>query len=289
MKTRTDFVSNSSSSSFVVACQKQYLKDIAKDLAKACTNKKDACHNKDLAKRNQRILDFCLNTFQLLFVGELLVKTNKTILTYDSFKKSFSSCGCGMSDDAIHREWEIYKKDLIDVKSGKINTSWLKREHELDEYDSLTDTIVHYKRTYVNNIVVSNGIMEYSMHRYNFPNGPDDDKTIKHRVDNIMKLAENKSKCDSRYDCFEEVEVYQITKSTLANTRELISLGHTVELADWENLDALEARIDHGDAIFYVRIAQSGDGYGDFYIYCEDDADGLDGVSGVEILTSECM
>ena len=85
------------------------------------------------------------------------------------------------------------------------------------------------------------------------------------------------------------IDVYQITKDTVDNTRNLISQGHRVDLDEWEDLDELEARLDGGDAIFYVRIAHSGDGLGDFYIYCDDGADGLDGVSGVEILTSDSL
>ena len=133
--------------------------------------------------------------------------------------------------------------------------------------------------------------MKSDFNRYHYSNGPDSEETIKERVQRIIDFAKDKVKRDllEVEEYFEAIEIYQITKDTIDNTRNLISQGYKVELEEWEDLDRLDAKLDSGESIFYVRIAHSGDGYGDFYIYCEDGADGIDGVSGIEVLTSDCL
>lgn len=285
MKARVDFVSNSSSSSFVVACKKEFLKDIAKDLARACVNKKDKYYDKELSKKNQCILDFCLKTFQLAFLGELLLETKEKTYSLDYFKKIYKK----MQATHAEEEWKRYKSQLDRIKTGKEIDFWIKKEYDLDEYDAMTDTAKHFEKIYAKNIIVSNGIMESSFNRYHYADGPDSEETIRERVERIVAFAKDKVKRDLHEveDCFEMVYIYQITKDTIDNTRNLIAQGYRVELEDWEDLDKLDAKLDSGESIFYVKIGHSGDGYGDFYIYCENGADGLDGVSGIEILTSD--
>ena len=291
MKTRTDFVSNSSSSSFVVACKKELLKDIAKDLARACVNKRDKYHDKELSKNNQCILDFCLKTFQLVFLGELLLETKEETYSLDYFKRIWAIPSKEMPTTYAEKEWKKYKSQLASIKSGKEKDYWVKKAYDLDEYDAMTDTAKHFEKVYAKDIVVSNGIMESNFNRYHFSNGPDSEETIRERVPRIIDFAKDKVKRDSleAEDCFETIDIYQITKDTIDNTRNLISQGYKVELEEWEDLDRLDAKLDSGESIFYVKIAHSGDGYGDFYIYCEDGADGIDGVSGIEVLASDCL
>ena len=276
MKTRTDFVSNSSSSSFVVACKKELLKDIAKDLARACVNKRDKYHDKELGKNNQCILDFCLKTFQLVFLGELLLETKEEIYSLDYFKHI---CAIPTTTNA-EEEWKRYKSILESIKSGKEKDSWVKKAYDLDEYDAETNTAKHFEKVYAKDIVVSNSVMESDFNRYHYSNGHDSEETIKERVQRIIDFAKDKVKRDllEVEEYFEAIEIYQITKDTIDNTRNLISQGYKVELEEWEDLDRLDAKLDSGESIFYVRIANSGDGHGDFYIYCEDGADGIDGV-----------
>ena len=287
MKTRTDFVSNSSSSSFVVACKKELLKEIAKDLARACVNKRDKYHDKELGKNNQCILDFCLKTFQLVFLGELLLETKEETYSLDYFKRIWAIPTTTNAEE----EWKRYKSILESIKSGKEKDSWVKKAYDLDEYDAETDTAKHFEKIYAKDIVVSNNTMKSDFNRYHYSNGPDSEETIKGRVQRIIDFAKDKVKRDSleAEEYFETIGIYQITKDTIDNTRNLILQGYKVELREWEDLDRLDAKLDSGESIFYVRIANSGDGYGDFYIYCEDGADGIDGVSGIEVLTSDCL
>ena len=291
MKTRTDFVSNSSSSSFVVACKKEFLKDITKDLARACMNKRDKCHDKELGKNNQCILDFCLKTFQLVFLGELLLETKEETYSLDYFKRIWAIPSKNMPTAYAEEAWKRYKNIVERVKSGKEKDSWAKKAYDLDEYDAETDTAKHFEKIYAKDIVVSNNTMKSDFNRYHYSNGPDSEETIKGRVQRIIDFAKDKVKRDSceAEDCFEAVDIYQITKDTIDNTRNLIAQGYKVELGEWEDLDRLDAKLDSGESIFRVRIAHLGDGYGDFYIYCEDGADGIDGVSGIEVLTSDSL
>ena len=291
MKTRTDFVSNSSSSSFVVACKKEFLKDITKDLARACMNKRDKCHDKELGKNNQCILDFCLKTFQLVFLGELLLETKEETYSLDYFKRIWAIPSKNMPTAYAEEAWKRYKNIVERVKSGKEKDSWAKKAYDLDEYDAETDTAKHFEKVYVKDIVVSNSVMESDFNRYHYSNGPDSEETIKGRVQRIIDFAKDKVKRDllEAEEYFETIDIYQITKDTIDNTRNLIAQGYKVELGEWEDLDRLDAKLDSGESIFHVRIAHLGDGYGDFYIYCEDGADGIDGVSGIEVLTSNSL
>lgn len=293
MKVRTSFVSNSSSCSYIVLCKRDFLNDIAKDLAKACTNKTDPYHDKDLAKKNQCILEFCLNTFQLAYLGNLVIETRKETYNFEYFKNIFAESNQDNVEERAKEEWERYKSDLNAVKNGKHDhTWWIGSAYGLDEYDAQTDTAIHYEKITARDIVVSNQIMESKFKRYSFSNNQNTPEDIKARVDKLVAYAKDAAKYDWHEDRnrIESPSIYQITKNTIDNTRDLLSCGYSIDFFEWEkDLDELEARLSNGDAIFYVRIANSGDGYGDFYIYCEDTADSIDGISGIELLASESL
>lgn len=281
MKVRCDFVSNSSSCSFVIACQSQYLDAIAKDIAKSCVGKKSSSQNKELVARNRRILDFCLNTYQLAFLGSLVTKTEKIIYNLDYF---IDLCDNNSTDG--ENMWNSYKEDFLKAKNDPDCYEWLKRRYAHDEYDADKDEIVHYEDITAEGVVISNEMMQRYFERYHFN---DNDKTlIDKRVKHLVEVAEWHSK-EYVDNVLGDVYIYKITQDTIDNTRDLINAGHKVNFEKWEDLDSLEAKIKNGDAIFYVRIARDGDGYGDYYIYCEDEGEGIDGVSGIEILTSDSM
>ena len=71
MKIRLDFVSNSSSSSYIIAIQNHLVDDSIKIMSRNSIERRGEWHNPNLLKKNQRTLDFCFNTYQLLFLGNL--------------------------------------------------------------------------------------------------------------------------------------------------------------------------------------------------------------------------
>lgn len=78
MKTRTDFVSNSSSSSFIVSCDKEYsLDQFITDTVKNCIKHAESDYDEEwkdkLAKINTAILNYSLIANECLFLGRLMI------------------------------------------------------------------------------------------------------------------------------------------------------------------------------------------------------------------------
>lgn len=287
MKVRLDFVSNSSSTSYVIACKMQYLDAVLKDLSRACTNRYDPYHDKGLAKRNKNILDFCTRTFELAFLGGLVIETRDEVYDLEYFKKLYSDNTYYSCDTAL-KEWNNYKDKVL----GKVQLSPWDNVKD-DVYDSKTDTIIHHDKKQVRGVVVAHEVMESRFRRYHFGTSPDPKDVVDLRVKEIVELAKAAAaglddSAAAPYSAVSSIDTYQITQDTIDNTRELLEYGHELMFEEWEDLDRLEAKIKDGDALFAVRIARQGDGYGDFYIYREDGADGLNGISGIEVVTAEC-
>lgn len=86
MKIRSDYVSNSSSSSFVLVLPKDAdLKKFIKDIVRSCSRKPEYDISKEDKKElddfNRINLEYCLRTYELLFLGEI-VETSDDYETY---------------------------------------------------------------------------------------------------------------------------------------------------------------------------------------------------------------
>ena len=284
MKIRSDFVSNSSSSSYIVACHSGYVEKTFKDIAKSCEDKKSEWHNYGLAKRNFRILDFCVNTYQLLFLGSLFIETKKNKWTFKKFKNAYGF----QDDEEAKTSWNDFKKSIYKAHQPNCD-KWIFQEYGKDSFDESKDEITHYDDIIAERIVVSNDVMCNTFERYHFKdiNGNEvlsKKEDIDRRVKNIVDLA-RKYTVDNYYfsEAYHMPDIYQITQDTIDNTRELIATGHKITFDSWENLDDLEKRIKSDEIVFALRIARDGDGYGDFYIYSEKDSN-IDDVSGLEYI-----
>ena len=87
MKIRSDYVSNSSSSSFVLVLPKDAdLKKFIKDIVRSCSRKPEYDISKEDKKElddfNRINLEYCLRTYELLFLGEIEEKTSEDYEAY---------------------------------------------------------------------------------------------------------------------------------------------------------------------------------------------------------------
>lgn len=273
MKTRNDFVSNSSSCSFVVAIPKDYSIDsFIEDLVNDSVASRDD-EPEDFVdivrKSNRRNLDYHLNTTELLFLGRLQI--NDTIRT---FKNEENEDGYNAYSEMVNC----------------IDDPWLKEHPEQCDFivekrdnDEMTLRFHHF----TSGITVSSEMMSYEIGRWSFAKEytDEDKKRIAKNIYEYAALTDDNHKFTS----WSQSNLFQVTKNTVMNTRDLIDTGYNVKLDSWEDLDKLEARIANGEKIFHIELANGGDGMSSNTIY------GLGGWSAnigdnhaIQFLCSEC-
>lgn len=292
MKVRSDFVSNSSSCSFVIAINPQYdTSSFVKDLANSCSNPNSQYHHKDIVERNQRILDFCLHTYELAFLGTWKLTTNEYVYTKNEYINRYVDDK--LSDNEKQpfikeglASWEYELKIIEDVKKPNAD-EYLKAFYGKNFIDESGKLHIFYD-IYANCCVLNSDKMCYELNRY----GYDQDNTkeaISYRINQLRKLAEEYADYEhGKYVSFQHAECYAITMNTIKNTRDLLNAKCDLTFEKFEDLDALEKRLANGQKLFVVNIGRAGDGWNNYNIYCEDNADSLNALA-VEILHSEQM
>lgn len=297
MKIRSDFVSNSSSTSFVVAINKDYdLYDFCEDIAKETINEKYENHDKELKRLNQINLAFCLRHFELVHLGSFLVESEETIIRKDELPKKINEYYT--FDKA---EWEKYENDIADwniVKDHPERPDYAWKSEYKDNY--IENDVLHiFNHHWFGNAVVDLE-NDYSMHDFLrdtwfeklIDEGKGSEQQVRlfdeYRMNRIKKIKEI-ANSKSRDDIYHKSDTYQITMNTIKNTKDMISAGIDIKLEKWEDIEDLEKRLKAGEKIFMIRNNHSGDGYLSDGIYSEDDSPMLDGQENIamEYLHSE--
>ena len=253
MKVRSDFVSNSSSCSFVVAIPKDYsldrfIEDVVNDTIASRSDESDDIVDM-VKKSNKRNLDYHLNSTELLFLGSLRIDDKVRIFKNEENEDGYSSY-----------------KEMADY----INDPWLNQHPE--EKDFIVEKCNDMEMTvrfmqFDSNITVSTDAVEYQIGRYPFKDeySNSDRINIAKTIYKYVSLLNNEDM--HSYLCYNNSRLFKVTKNTILNTRDLIFAGYTVKLSKWEDLDKLEARIDNGEKLFGIELANGGDGMSNIKIY----------------------
>lgn len=290
MKTRNDFVSNSSSCSFVVAIpsEAQYkFKDFVKDLVKDCAENKDQEYGmtkerlQELNEFNARNLDYHLNSSELLFLGTLKVKDSQ----YTMQNPSMSAKEYDDIDD-FNYECEMFERLQKDVKRKNFGKDTGEKLVEATD-NAIT---VSYP-VYASGIAFPSTDMQGFTSHYSFCDPAKETKEDrKHAAERIMQLMNIiKNPEDSDLYHFVNTHTYFISKNTIWNTRALLENKAELTFEKWENLDELEKRLDEGQRLFVIRQNNGGDGWNNDAIYGLGGWDTKFGEKAtLEVIYSEC-
>lgn len=291
MKTRNDFVSNSSSCSFVVAIpseDKYKFKDFVKDIVKDCAadkNEKSEMTKEAVDKLNDfnaRNLDYHLNSSELLFLGTLRVNDKQyTVVRPDLNDKKYAD---GERD--YNYDTELFNELQRDIKKKSFGKGTGEKLVEATE-DKVT---VSYP-VYASSIAFPALDMEYFTGHYSFIDpAKETKKDRKHAAEQIINLVNFiKNPEDSDLYHFINTHTYFISKNTIWNTRALLESKADIVFDEWEDLDALEKRLDEGQRLFVIRQNNGGDGWDSDAVYALGGWDCKFGDKAtVEVLYSEC-
>ena len=265
MKIRSDYVSNSSSSSFVVMVPKEYeFKKFVKDVARGTVAIKDEFFDQEktkaLKERNARNMDYCLNTYELLFLGQLVSSFHRTTIrgkkNVDEFLKN---------EEYLVKNVPEYHKSVVVAEEPK-------------------KLVVDIPRI-TSGVTVSKDVMVGTIRHWQW-NGEDKPEYRPEVVASIMECANTPMNKFGRDDCS---GLYEITINTILNTEALIDAKKDLKLDKWcQNLGELKKLIKDGNRIFGIEANQGGDGESCTSIYSLGgwDADALK-FANVQVLCCE--
>ena len=272
MKTRNDFVSNSSSCSFVIALPAGFsLNDFVKQTVRGClrhAGSNDAEFSLKQDELNQAVLNYHLRASELLFLGSLRV-------------------------DGITRK--------IDRRNDPAEFDRIKRLINAGEYygnpdvaseDENSITLAFTDR--VEEIAVESGEIPYITNNCHW--GSDYSADPMKQAIAAAKIAEfaryYSDYAGIDYRAKSNSDTYFISLNTIWNTRALIAAGKDVVLDKWMDLDKLEDMLKNGIKIFKVHVNNGGDGVSEDALYTFGGWEGedlFDDMTGIDMLYSETM
>lgn len=272
---RNDFVSNSSSSSYVVCVGKNYpINTFVKDVCKKCVDKKS--NWKELRDRNETSLKFHIQNARLLFLGEVYVCDR-------TFFIDRNKCPKWETKEYFEQNFDELFKEI--KKKGKNN----KLSRYDNDYEILSDTVIKAIDHIWQSSLSTIDQHDLNIEVFHCENNPKFEKEHnKQTVSNIKKIL--KSKNTQKYYWMGDAyfhNTYVIDQSTIDRTKLMMEHGMKFRFSPWENLKKIQKLLNEGETIIYMRVANSGDGTGQDYIYNEtDNHDVFEGIP-VKFLTSE--
>ena len=275
MKVRTDFVSNSSSSSFICAVNGTYeLPRLAKDIAKSCSNPKDKWHDPELKDFNRATVEHCLENYRLLFLGQLKIgvlefKRSKAE-QYERIKARFSDLDEATLKEKAESSWNEI------LRQARLENEVAKPGQKPATIDEKTETVTFYDNEYVGGLAVSKSQIWHMVSH--------------HTEDKLPAELERYAKWwHENQDDLDFVDTYSVNEDTLRHTRLMLKAGMPLELDGWEkDLDGLEKRLAEGEKLFALRVMYDGDGKDATTVYKEDGAPGIDHLA-IDVLHSEAL
>lgn len=272
MKTRNDFVSNSSSCSFVIALPAGFsLNDFVKQAARGClkhTGPNEAEFSLKQDELNQAVLGYHLRASELLFLGSFRID--------DITRK-------------IDRQNDPAEFDRV---KRLINAGRYYGNPEVASEDENTITLKFADR--VEEIAVKSSEMPYITGNYHWRSDYSTDlgeqKDAAEKIIKFAKLYSGHAHID--YKARSNSDTYFISLNTIWNTRALMAAGKDVVLDKWMDLDKLEDMLKNGTKIFRVRVNNGGDGTAEDALYTFGGWGGEDlfnNMTGIDLLYSETM
>ena len=270
---RNDFVSNSSSSSFILTINKDYpLKDFIKNVSKNCVNKKSKYPIDRLEERNKTILNYSFNEIQLMFLGSLYLKTEKGKIVENHFKNSW--------------EESVFDKIIKNAKNGKyraFDTLWtvVSPDEIRYECDILRNEFTTKKNDYSYHFIYDklkwDDVKKAKKYR---------DKENKHSIKEMIKFLIKLNDMDYGIQKDFNWPTYIIDKRTLELTKILLEYGMKIKFDKILTLKNVENLLNEGKKIIVMEVGFEGNGMDSRRIYSENDSYVFNNVP-VDILHSE--
>lgn len=250
---RNDFVSNSSSSSYVVYFKKDEC-SIENFIDNVCNN---STNNPIIFKQNKISLSYHLEYSRLLFLGEVYVKD----IEFD-----FDKTKCPEYEDK--KFWEedfnvLYNIIKDEGKDGSLS------QHGI-EYNIINDNLIHeVEHYYIGQLVdnVRNRDFVY------FLRTPDQEELLKETINNLINHYSQKvndSKSAYITDAY-NIQTYIIDESTVQLTEFMLNNGFKMRFDDWEDINKIKKLLENNNIIVVLRVNNHGCGQEQDTIYYTDD------------------
>lgn len=250
-----------------------------------------------MRKLNEVNLAYSLLHYELLFLGNYLVKTTENVICKDEIPKTLKNGYCYDEStwnrviEAIN-EWKRVKDHPSDQKYQfykMYDKSWL---------DESTNTLHDVQKHFVGALGIAIEDDYRLRHDLWFEGLVEKGKADEYQLQIYEECANERLKaikeiCRKYHQDYESIDSsysYQITMDTIKNTRAMLKAGLEMEFEDWEDIEDLEARLKKDEKIFMIHANNSGDGYLRDGIYCEENSEMMSGDNGMamEYIHSEC-